>query len=374
MEESEGYMKFIRLIGQQSDPMIILSVALLLLQVPAAAQSHVATERGYMYIEGGGVAGESSGVQIARAMAAGPRTVSPGARIVGVNAQGKSIVLREGNNGFTCQPGNPTVVGRPASCANEAALQWSADLSAGRPGPTNKEAGFVYMLSGATERSNTGAITNTGPQWMIIWPFDPQASGLSATKKNTGAYIRWAGTPYAHLNIMGQPFGEPAQHLASEYMGLMPAMGVHDGSATGVPTTESAEVQIARAISAGPKHVTDGARLLGTDAQGKTIVLREGDNGFVCRAGSLTAVAQEPQCSSTKSKPTITYMLAGATQRSVTDPNDNASPSLAIAPHWMIMMRFDPKTSGIPEAYTDTGAYLMWASSPIGHMHINGAP
>jgi hypothetical protein len=363
-----------RRIGLESDSMIILSVALLLLQVPVAAQRPGAAERGYMYIEGGGVAGESKEVQIARALAAGPRTVSPGARIVGVDGQGKSIVLREGKNGFTCQPGNPKVIGRPASCANEAALQWSADLFTGKAGPTNKEVGFVYMLAGATERSDTGAITNTGPQWMIIWPFDPQASGLSATKKNTGAYIRWAGTPYAHLNIMGEPFGEPVQHLASEYMGPMPAMSVHDGSATGVPTAESAEVQIARAISAGPKHVTDGARLLGMDAQGKTIVLREGDNGFVCRAGSLTAVAQEPQCSSTKSKPTITYMLAGATQRSVTDPNDNTSPSLAIAPHWMIMMRFDPKTSGIPEAYTDTGAYLMWADSPIGHMHINGTP
>jgi hypothetical protein len=250
----------------------------------------------------------------------------------------------------------------------------SADLSAGKTVPTNTVAGFVYMLSGATERSDAGATINTGPQWMIIWPFDPIASGLSATKKATGAYIRWAGTPYSHLNIMGKPFGAPVEHLASQHEGHMPAMAVYDGSASGVPTDEPAAIQIARAISAGPKHVTDGARLTGTDAQGKTIVLREGDNGFVCRAGSLTVVAQPPQCSSTKSKPTITYMLAGATQRSVTDPNDNTSPSLAIAPHWMIMMRFDPKTSGIPEAYTDTGAYLMWSQTSIGHMHINGAP
>jgi hypothetical protein len=154
----------------------------------------------------------------------------------------------------------------------------------------------------------------------------------------------------------------------------MPAMAVTDGSATGVPTNESAEIQIARAISAGPKHVTDGARINGTDAQGKPIVLREGDNGFVCNAGSLTIVAQPPQCNSTRSKPTLTYMLAGATQRSVTDPNDKTSPALAIAPHWMIMMRFDPRTSGIPEAYSETGAYLMWSESTIGHMHINGTP
>ena len=366
-------MKFIRT-GRHRDSLIILSTAVLLLQVPVAAQSPGPTDRGYMYIEGGGATGESKDVQIARAVAAGPRTVTAGARIVGADSQGKTVVLREGNNGFTCQPGNPKVVGRPASCANEAALHWSADLSAGKSGPSNTVAGFVYMLAGATERSDAGATINTGPQWMIIWPFDPKTSGLSATRKNTGAYIRWAGTPYAHLNIMGEPFGAPVEHLASQHEGHMPAMAVHDGSATGVPSNEPAEIQIARAISAGPKHVTDGARINGTDAQGKPIVLREGDNGFVCNAGSLTIVAQPPQCSSTKSKPTITYMLAGATQRSVTDPNDKTSPSLAIAPHWMIMMRFDPRTSGIPEAYTETGAYLMWSETSIGHMHINGTP
>jgi hypothetical protein len=100
-----------------------------------------------------------------------------------VDSQGKAVILREGNNGFTCQPGNPKVIGRPASCANEAALQWSADLSAGKPAPTNTMAGFVYMLAGATERGDTGATINTGPQWMIIWPFDPKATGLSQPGK-----------------------------------------------------------------------------------------------------------------------------------------------------------------------------------------------
>jgi len=135
-------MKFIRP-GRLRESLIILSAAVLLLQVPVAAQSPGPTDRGYMYIEGGGAAGESKDAQIARAIAAGPRTVSAGARIVGVDSQGKTVVLREGNNGFTCQPGNPKVIGRPASCANEAALQWSADLSAGKSGPANTVAGFV---------------------------------------------------------------------------------------------------------------------------------------------------------------------------------------------------------------------------------------
>ena len=355
---------------------IALSTSLLLVQGAVETQVPNAADRGYMNIgEGIGAAGESKQAQIARAIAAGPRQVTDSARIESSDAQGKRIVLREGNNGFTCLPGNPKVVGRPASCSNQAAQQWSADLAAGKPAPTNTVAGFIYMQSGATERSASGATVNVGPQWMIIWPFDPKASGLSATKKDTGAYIVWPGTPYAHLHIMGQAVGPSTQHLASEHNGHMPAMGVHDGDANAVSASdEPAEVQIARALSAGPKHVTDGARINGADAQGKIVTLREGNNGFVCRAGSLKNVAEPPQCNSMNSKPAIVYMLAGATQRSITDPDDKVSPSLAIAPHWMIMMHFDPTTTGIPEHYSDIGAYLMWSGSSIGHMHINGTP
>jgi hypothetical protein len=352
---------------------ICIGAGLFLAQGPLRAQIPDATDRSYMNIpESGGAAGESKEAQIARAVAAGPNTITGDARIVGIDEKGKTVVLRDGNNGFVCQPGNPKIVGRPATCSNEAARQWSEDLAAGKPTPTNTELGIVYMQAGATERGASGETIKIGPQWMIIWPFDPKATGLSATKKDTGAYIRWPGTPYAHLNIMGQAVGPPAQHLASEHAGHMPAMGVHDGSSA--PTNESAEVQMARAISAGPKHVTDGARLMGADAQGNKIVLREGDNGFVCQAGSLKVVADPPVCRSTKSKPMIMYMLAGATQRSVTDPDDDKSPSLAIAPHWMIMTKFDPKKTGIPEHYSDTGAYAMWVSSRTAHLHINGTP
>ncbi|MEO6079728.1 MAG: hypothetical protein ABIQ86_08130 [Steroidobacteraceae bacterium] len=355
---------------------IVLSTCLFLIQGAVEAQVPNAANRGYMAIdESIGAAGESKEAQIARAIAAGPKHVTDSARIMGSDEQGQKIVLREGSNGFTCVPGNPKVAGHPASCSNQAAQQWSADLAAGKPSPTNTTAGFIYMQAGATLRSASGETVEIGPQWMIIWPFDPQATGLSATEKDTGAYILWSGTPYAHLHIMGQAVGPSTLHLASEHVGHMPAMGVHDGAEGAISASdESAEVQIARALSAGPKHVTDGARIDGADAQGKRIKLREGDNGFVCFAGSLKNVAEPPVCNSLNSKPAIWYMFAGATQRSITDPNDDVSPSLAIAPHWMIMMHFDPATSGIPEHYSDVGAYLMWSGSRIGHMHINGIP
>src|ERR1700722_11098235 len=47
---------------------------------------------------------------------------------------------------------------------------------------------------------------------------------------------------------------------------------------------DSTQVKIARAMSAGPTEVAKAARIVDTDAQGKMVVLREGNNGLpACR-------------------------------------------------------------------------------------------
>jgi hypothetical protein len=149
--------------------------------------------------------------KIARAMSAGPDNVSGSARIVDTDEQGKMVVLREGNNGFTCMPGNPQVVGEPPMCVDAASLQWFADAKAHKPKPTNTIPGITYMLAGASQRSDsdpndtTSMPIDVGPHWMIMWPFDPKTTGLPTTHKPSGAYIMWAGSPYAHVHIMGRP-------------------------------------------------------------------------------------------------------------------------------------------------------------------------
>jgi hypothetical protein len=155
--------------------------------------------------------GETTQTKIARAMSAGPTDVAKSARIIDTDAQGNIVVLREGNNGFTCMPGNPKVVGDPPMCADAAAMQWSEDFKAHKAKPTNTVPGIIYMLAGATQRSDTDPYDTTsppipiGPHWMIMWPFDPKTTGLPTTHKPTGAYIMWAGSPYAHLHVMGRP-------------------------------------------------------------------------------------------------------------------------------------------------------------------------
>ena len=156
-------------------------------------------------------AGDATQAKIARAISAGPTEIANSARIVDADGQGNTVVLREGNNGFTCMPGNPRVIGDPPMCEDAASMQWGADFRAHKPKPTNTVPGITYMLAGATQRSDsdpndmTSIPIEVGPHWMIMWPFDPKTKGLPTTHKATGAYIMWAGSPYAHLHVMGRP-------------------------------------------------------------------------------------------------------------------------------------------------------------------------
>lgn len=154
---------------------------------------------------------DATETKIERAMSAGPPEIAKSATIIDKDAQGHIVVLREGSNGFTCMPGNPNVVGNPPMCADGPSMQWAADFAAHKPKPTNTVPGITYMLAGATQRSDSDPYDKTsppitvGPHWMIMWPFDPKTTGLPNTHRDSGAYIMWAGSPYAHLHVMGRP-------------------------------------------------------------------------------------------------------------------------------------------------------------------------
>lgn len=154
---------------------------------------------------------ETKETKIKRAMSAGPTEISKDAKIADMDANGKMTTLREGNNGWTCFPGHPGVVGDDPHCADEAAMQWEHDLMAHKPKPTNTRPGIEYMFAGGTDWSATDPYATSGtpihepPHWMLMWPFDAKESGLSDKEKKTGTWIMYAGTPYAHLMINQRP-------------------------------------------------------------------------------------------------------------------------------------------------------------------------
>jgi hypothetical protein len=170
----------------------------------AAAQAHTAQSSAVS-------SDELTQTKIARALSAAPPDVAKAATVAEMDGHGKMTVLRVGTNGFTCMPGDPSGAGHPAMCADEASMQWFKDFAEHKPKPTNTVPGITYMLAGATQRSDSDPYDTTspaiviGPHWMIMWPFDPKTTGLPTTHRPKGAYIMWAGTPYAHVHIMGRP-------------------------------------------------------------------------------------------------------------------------------------------------------------------------
>lgn len=147
---------------------------------------------------------------IASAESAAPPNVGKKATIVAMDADGKMRTLRKGTNNFTCMPDNPATPGPDPMCMDPAAMEWAhAYLTHAQP-PTGK-IGFMYMLEGGTDASNTDpyaskpTATNhwiqTGPHVMIVGA-EPSFYDLYPKSPNPDTsvpYVMWAGTPYQHL-------------------------------------------------------------------------------------------------------------------------------------------------------------------------------
>jgi hypothetical protein len=147
---------------------------------------------------------------IASAEAAAPTNVGKNATIVTMDADGKMHTLRKGTNAFTCMPDNPATPGPDAMCMDPGALEW-VHAYVSHTNPTPGKVGFMYMLEGGTDASNTDpyatkpSATNhwirTGPHVMVVGAdasfYD--AYPKSADPDTSVPYVMWAGTPYQHL-------------------------------------------------------------------------------------------------------------------------------------------------------------------------------
>ena len=155
-------------------------------------------------------AAPSDAAWIESAMKAAPASVAKTATIVAMEADGKMRTLRKGTNSFTCMPDNPATPGPDPMCMDANAMAWAQAWMSHQPPPTGK-VGFMYMLAGGTDASNTDPFatkpdaTNhwvkTGPHIMVVggdaafydsYPKD-------ANPDTSVPYVMWAGTPYQHL-------------------------------------------------------------------------------------------------------------------------------------------------------------------------------
>ena len=147
---------------------------------------------------------------ITSAMSAAPASVAKEATIVAMEANGTMRTLKKGTNAFTCMPDKPATPGPDPMCMDKNSMEWVHAWVAHQP-PTPGKVGFMYMLAGGTDASNTDpyaekpAANNhwikTGPHVMIVGA-DP--SFYDGYPKNPDPdtsvpYVMWAGTPYQHL-------------------------------------------------------------------------------------------------------------------------------------------------------------------------------
>jgi hypothetical protein len=149
---------------------------------------------------------------IKSAMTAAPAKVSQNATIVAMDAGGKMRTVRKGTNNFTCMADNPETPGPDPMCMDKPAMDWVHAWIGHKAPPTGK-IGFMYMLSGGTDASNTDPYATkptasnnwvkTGPHVMIV---GADASFYENYPKEAQPdtavpYIMWAGTPYQHLMV-----------------------------------------------------------------------------------------------------------------------------------------------------------------------------
>jgi hypothetical protein len=145
-------------------------------------------------------------------MSAAPRKVAAAATIMAIAADGQMRTLRKGTNGFTCMPDNPATPGPDPMCMDRAALQWAAAWIGHKP-PVAGQVGFMYMLAGGTDASNTDPYAKkpmagnhwikTGPHVMIVGaePGFYDMYPKRAQPDTQVPYVMWPGTPYQHLMI-----------------------------------------------------------------------------------------------------------------------------------------------------------------------------
>lgn len=181
-----------------------VSVLLIVAAIPAAS----AADAGMPH----GTAKMSDSQMIKSAMQAAPAKVAAGAAIVAVGEDGKMRTLREGKNGFTCMPDNPTTPGPDPMCMDKAALEWAGAWMAHQT-PASGKVGFMYMMAGGTDASNTDPYATkpgadkhwvkTGAHVMLVGaePAFYEMYPKGADPDTSVPYVMWAGTPYQHLMI-----------------------------------------------------------------------------------------------------------------------------------------------------------------------------
>lgn len=187
----------------------VLPVLLVPLVVPAAAAQMMHPP------------GMSHQQVVSAARQGAPAAVSDSAAIAWIDSTRSFVTMQAGTNGFTCFIARPDIFGGPV-CGDQNAMTWFGAALRGMAPPAGTGPGIAYMARGGIHfedaRGTMSLDSAAGfrrvvepPHWMLMYPFDA-ATGLPTAHRTSGAYIMFAGTPFAHLMIMEDPNRMPRGH------------------------------------------------------------------------------------------------------------------------------------------------------------------
>ena len=161
-------------------------------------------------------------VQIAGAVLAAPPELRDGAAVLGFDAQGKRVKIREGKNELICLASDPSKTTFEVDCyhkdlepfmargrellgekitgakRNEIRFKEVADGKIAMP----REPRTLYVLTGTKFDPAAGKVENSYLRWVIYVPFaTPQSTGLSTKASESAPWLMSAGTAGAHIMI-----------------------------------------------------------------------------------------------------------------------------------------------------------------------------
>lgn len=164
----------------------------------------------------------SAEVQIAGAVMAAPTELRAGAAVLGYNAAGERVMLREGSNEMFCLASDPARQNFNVSCYHKDLDPFMArgreltaqkitgekrneiryqEIEAGKLSMP-KEPRTLYVLTGARFDPTAGTVENAYLRWVIYIPnATPESTGLSTKPAEGAPWLMFPGTPGAHIMI-----------------------------------------------------------------------------------------------------------------------------------------------------------------------------
>ena len=164
----------------------------------------------------------SAQAQIAGAVLAAPAELRDGAAVLGFDAHGGRVQIREGKNELICLATDPTKTAFNVACyhkdlepfmargrellaqnvtgakRNEIRFKEVEDGKLAMP----KEPRTLYVLTGTSFDAASGKVQDPYLRWVIYVPFaTPQSTGLSTKASESAPWLLSPGTAGAHIMI-----------------------------------------------------------------------------------------------------------------------------------------------------------------------------